>query len=99
MLISDIYKPGNIKIHLESEDKEELFEELVNYLVDVEKYDNRDEIMEKLWERERKMTTGIAPQDSYTTHQVKNDRSYRWEFSESQGKALNMIHLMASLST
>ena len=61
MLISEIFKPDNIKISIESDYKEELFEELVNFLVDVEDLDNRDEILEGLWRRERKMTTGIAP--------------------------------------
>lgn len=61
MLISEIFKPQNIKIDLESTEKEELFEEIVNFLVDVEKLDNRDEILKSLWERERKMTTGIVP--------------------------------------
>ncbi|MBN2544780.1 MAG: PTS sugar transporter subunit IIA [Spirochaetes bacterium] len=61
MLISEIFKPGNIKINLESQDKEELFEEIVNFIVDAENLENRDEILKALWDRERKMTTGIAP--------------------------------------
>jgi nitrogen PTS system EIIA component len=61
MLISEIFKPENIKINIESTDKEELFEEMVNFLIDVEKLDNREEIITHLWKREKKMTTGIAP--------------------------------------
>jgi mannitol/fructose-specific phosphotransferase system IIA component (Ntr-type) len=61
MLISEIFKPQNIKLGIESEDKEELFEEMVNFLIDNEHFDNRDEILKILWERERKMSTGIAP--------------------------------------
>lgn len=61
MLISEIFKPDNIKLNIESKDKEELFEEMVNFLVDVEHLDNREEILKNLWNRERKMTTGIAP--------------------------------------
>lgn len=61
MLISEIFKPSNIKINLESTDKEELFEELVSFLVDVERLDNREQIISSLWDRERKMTTGIVP--------------------------------------
>lgn len=60
MLISEIFKPGNIKINLESRDKEELFEEIVSFIVNAENLDNRDEILKALWDRERKMTTGIA---------------------------------------
>jgi nitrogen PTS system EIIA component len=60
MLISEIFKPQNIKLPLESEDKDELFEEMVNFLVDIEHFDNRDEILNTLWIRERKMSTGIS---------------------------------------
>ena len=72
MLISEIFKPENVKVNLESEDKEELFEELVNFLVDVEHFDNRDEILANLWERERKMTTGIAPNIAIPHAKIKN---------------------------
>ncbi|HOV13093.1 MAG TPA: PTS sugar transporter subunit IIA [Spirochaetota bacterium] len=61
MLISEIFKVENIKLTIQSEDKEELFEEMVNFLVDAETLSNRDEILEGLWRREKKMTTGIAP--------------------------------------
>ena len=60
MLISEIFKPENVKVGLESQDKEELFQEMVSLLVDIEKLDCRDQILEKLWEREKKMTTGIS---------------------------------------
>ena len=72
MLISEIFKPENIKIDLESEDKEELFEEMVNFLVDVERLDNREEILNSLWNRERKMTTGIAPNIAIPHTHIKN---------------------------
>lgn len=72
MLVSEILKPENIKIDIESEDKEELFEELVNFLVDVEHLDERDEILNSLWERERKMTTGIAPNIAIPHTKIKN---------------------------
>ena len=61
MLVSEIFKPQNIKIDLQSTDKEELFEEMVNFLADVEGLDIRDQILKGIWERERKATTGIAP--------------------------------------
>lgn len=61
MLVSEIFKPANIKIELSSQTKEELFEELVNFLCDCENFDNREEILSKIWERENKMSTGIAP--------------------------------------
>ncbi len=61
MLVSEIFKPENIKMEIQSTDKEELFEEMVNFLADVEHLDIREEILKGIWERERKMTTGIAP--------------------------------------
>ena len=61
MLVSEIFKPTNIKINVESTDKEELFEEMVNFLIDAENLSNREDLLENLWKRERKMTTGIAP--------------------------------------
>ena len=72
MLISEIFKPENIRLDLESEDKEELFEEMVNFLVDVEHLDNREEILKNLWIRERKMTTGIAPNIAIPHTHIKN---------------------------
>lgn len=61
MLISELFKEKNIKMELESDTKEELFEELVSFLVDTEKLADRALILEKMWIREKKMTTGIAP--------------------------------------
>lgn len=61
MLISELFRENNIKLDLESDTKEELFEELVTFLVEKEKLKNRSEILEKMWIRENKMTTGIAP--------------------------------------
>lgn len=72
MLLSEIFKPENVKINLESEDKDELFEEIVNFVVDIEHFDNRDEILENLWIRERKMTTGIAPNIAIPHTNIKN---------------------------
>jgi nitrogen PTS system EIIA component len=61
MLISEIFKTQNVKMPLESADKESLFEEMVDFLVKNEHFDNKKEILNSLWERERKMTTGISP--------------------------------------
>ncbi|MCK4798248.1 MAG: PTS sugar transporter subunit IIA [Spirochaetes bacterium] len=72
MLISEIFKPESVKINLESEDKEELFEELVNFLVEVEHFDNREEILNCIWQREHKMTTGIAPNIAIPHTHIKN---------------------------
>jgi PTS system fructose-specific IIC component/PTS system nitrogen regulatory IIA component len=59
MLLYDIFPPELIKIGLESEDKDEAFEEMANLFCQTMKTDNRKEILQALWERESKMSTGI----------------------------------------
>ncbi len=61
MELSEIFRPSHIKIDLSSTNKEELFEELVDFLVERESLSNREEIMEGLWARERMLNTVIAP--------------------------------------
>jgi PTS system fructose-specific IIC component/PTS system nitrogen regulatory IIA component len=48
-----------MKIDLEAEDKDEVFEEMVNKFCEARKSGVREEILEALWERESKMSTGI----------------------------------------
>ncbi len=59
MQIHDVFVDNRIKIGLEAEDKEELFEELVDFLVQAYKIDCRKEILQAIREREAKMSTGI----------------------------------------
>jgi nitrogen PTS system EIIA component len=60
MLLQHVFAPGSIKIGLESEDKDELFEELVDLLA---KEGGRDfpraSVLAAVVEREEKMSTGI----------------------------------------
>ena len=60
MLLQQVFAPGSIKIGLESEDKDELFEELVDMLA---KEGGRDfpraSVLAAVREREDKMSTGI----------------------------------------
>jgi PTS system fructose-specific IIC component/PTS system nitrogen regulatory IIA component len=60
MLLQHVFAPGSIKIGLESEDKDELFEELVDLLA---KEGGRDfpraSVLAAIVEREEKMSTGI----------------------------------------
>jgi mannitol/fructose-specific phosphotransferase system IIA component (Ntr-type) len=60
MRLTDYLTPAVIKIGLESEDKDELFEEMVQLLVDAGKITDREEALAALFDRESKMTTGIA---------------------------------------
>lgn len=60
MNISDLLTPALIKIGLESEEKEELFEEMVQLFVGGDLLSDRDAALEALFEREAKMSTGIS---------------------------------------
>jgi len=59
MLLYDIFPPELIKIGLESEDKDEAFEEMADLFCQTTKTGDRKEILSALWERESKMSTGI----------------------------------------
>jgi PTS system fructose-specific IIC component/PTS system nitrogen regulatory IIA component len=60
MLLQELFTPSRIKVNLESEDKEEVFEELVDLLVrSFHLEGKRDAILEAIREREQKMSTGI----------------------------------------
>ena len=59
MFLHDIFAPELIKIGLEAEDKDEAFEELADYFCQVQKISVRDQLLDALWERESKMSTGI----------------------------------------
>jgi PTS system fructose-specific IIC component/PTS system nitrogen regulatory IIA component len=60
MLLQQVFTPGRIKVGLESEEKDELFEELVEI---VASHDNRSfpraAVLASIREREEKMSTGI----------------------------------------
>ncbi len=60
MRLTDQLTPAVIKIGLQSEDKEELFEEMVQLLIDAGRIKDRSAVLEALFERESKMTTGIG---------------------------------------
>ena len=59
MLLRDVFQPGVIKVNLEAEDKDEAFEELVDYYCQTGNLKVREDILEALREREAKMSTGI----------------------------------------
>ena len=59
MFLYDIFPPELIKIGLEAEDKDEVFEEMADLFCQAMKISNRNDILEALWERESKMSTGI----------------------------------------
>jgi PTS system fructose-specific IIC component/PTS system nitrogen regulatory IIA component len=62
MILQRAFKPASIKIGLESEDKDELLEELVDVLAKTYPKDKefpREQVLDALWAREEKMSTGI----------------------------------------
>ena len=59
MLLCEVFTPELIKIELEAEDKDEVFEELTNHYCQIKKSNAREEILKAIWERESKMSTGI----------------------------------------
>ena len=59
MFLIDVFQPEFIKVGLEAEDKEEVFEELVDKFCQAAKIQARENILGALREREAKMSTGI----------------------------------------
>jgi len=59
MFLQDVFSPDFIKVNLEAEDKEEVFEELVDHFCRVHAINAREELLSALQEREAKMSTGI----------------------------------------
>ena len=59
MFLHEVFPPELIKIGLEAEDKDEAFEEMVNLFCQVKQPNVRKEILDALYQRESKMSTGI----------------------------------------
>jgi len=60
MKISEVLNSRLIKVNVQSEEKEELFEEMLQLFVSSGLIKNRDAALRALLEREAKMSTGIA---------------------------------------
>lgn len=61
MVLGSVFSPGLIKVGLEGEDREEVFEELVELYAASRKGVSRDAILEAVRSREVKQTTGVKP--------------------------------------
>jgi PTS system fructose-specific IIC component/PTS system nitrogen regulatory IIA component len=59
MFLYELFSPEFIQVGLQAEDKEEVFEEMVDRFCQVIKSDSREDILEALRTREMKMSTGI----------------------------------------
>ncbi len=62
MILQRVFSPKSIVLDLQSQDKDELFEEMLQAALTMQPDINRDEVVEALQVREAKMTTGILPQ-------------------------------------
>jgi mannitol/fructose-specific phosphotransferase system IIA component (Ntr-type) len=60
-MLSKLITPANIKVDLESTEKDEVFEELLEVIVAAQPGISRQEALEALDIREEKMSTGIIP--------------------------------------
>jgi len=59
MFLYELFSPEYIKVGLEAEDKDEAFEELVDFYCQADQVSIREEVLNALKEREAKMSTGI----------------------------------------
>ncbi len=59
MFLYELYRPEYIKVGLEAEDKDEAFEEMVDFFCSSANSNGREEILDAVRERENKMSTGI----------------------------------------
>lgn len=60
MILLELIEQSLIKTDLEAADKEELFEELLDVLVQAKKVKDRRKALDALWEREQKGSTDIG---------------------------------------
>ena len=59
MFLYDLFPPEFIKVDLQAQDKDEVFEELVDFYCQADHANIREDVLEGLREREAKMSTGI----------------------------------------
>jgi PTS system fructose-specific IIC component/PTS system nitrogen regulatory IIA component len=59
MLLQSLFSPKCIKIDIKAEDKTGVLCELVDFLVRVHNLNNKEDILDKIFKREEKMSTGL----------------------------------------
>ncbi|MFZ2656714.1 MAG: PTS sugar transporter subunit IIA [Victivallales bacterium] len=59
MYLYEIFSEDKIRLHVESEEKDELFEELVTHLVGADQADRKDEFLKVIRDRENIISTGF----------------------------------------
>ncbi|MBN1617203.1 MAG: PTS sugar transporter subunit IIA [Spirochaetales bacterium] len=61
MVLSKVFSPALIKVGLEGEDKEEVFEEMVDLFVASNRSVSRTALLQAIRQRESKQSTGVMP--------------------------------------
>ena len=59
MLLHELFSPEHIYTDIKAEEKSGALSEIVDFLVTVYNLNNKEEILEKIWKREVKMSTGL----------------------------------------
>ena len=59
MFLHEVFRADRIRLHIEAEDKEQVFEELVTHLVGTVHVGNKDEFLKVIRDRENIISTGI----------------------------------------
>jgi PTS system fructose-specific IIC component/PTS system nitrogen regulatory IIA component len=60
ILLKEIFTPESIVVNLKAKTKKDAFSELVDIIASLNSGNSREEILTALWDRESKMSTGIA---------------------------------------
>lgn len=77
MILGQLFSPENIKLNLESEEKDELFEELTDLYVSNDTSIGREVILTAIRAREEKLSTGIKRESHCRMHGSSGCRSLR----------------------
>ena len=59
MFLHEVFRADRIRLHIEAEDKEQVFEEMVTHLAGSVHVGNKDEFLKVIRERENVISTGI----------------------------------------
>jgi PTS system fructose-specific IIC component/PTS system nitrogen regulatory IIA component len=57
--LHEVFRPELTKVALKADNKEQLFKEMVDHFCEQTSFSQNEEILSALWDRERKMSTGI----------------------------------------
>ncbi len=105
MVLGSVFSPGLIKVGLEGEDREEVFEELVELYAAGRKDVSREAILAAVRAREEKQTTGVKPGIAFPHAQTDQVESVVGligisrdgiDYDAMDGKPVHVVFLMLS---